>query len=593
MTPPPNPASTPPGAPSGSPATKPAAGGPGRSGRPRQKRGEGQWALGYREPLNPNEQSKKDDNPLNVRARIENIYSKRGFSSIDGGDLRGRFRWFGLYTQRKPGLDGGKTGALEPEELDAEYFMLRVRIDGGQLSTEQLRVIGEISTAYARGTADVTDRQNIQLHWVRIEDVPEIWRRLESVGLDTMEACGDSPRTMLGSPVAGIAADEIIDGTPAVEEIKRRYIGDPDYANLPRKFKTSVSGHPSQDVAPEVNDVSFVGTTHPEHGPGFDLWVGGGLSTNPMLAQKLGVWIPLEDVADVWEGVISIFRDYGYRRLRSRARLKFLVQDWGVERFRQVLETKYLERELVDCDSPPVPARTGDHIGVTRQKDGRSYVGVAPTVGRVDGATLTRLADIAESHGSRRVRTTPYQKLLVLDVEQDRVESIVDALDAIGLSARPSNWRRSTMACTGIEFCKLAIVETKQRAADLVSELEQRFPDLDTPITVNVNGCPNACARTQVADIGLKGMLVLDGDGRQVEGYQVHLGGGLGLNPQFGKKLRAHKVTSTGLDDYITNLVTAFLDQRADGEAFATWVARADDDALRGEVGERELETVR
>jgi sulfite reductase (ferredoxin) len=227
------------------------------------------------------------------------------------------------------------------------------------------------------------------------------------------------------------------------------------------------------------------------------------------------------------------------------------------------------------------------------QKDGRFFVGVAPMVGRVDGSTLARLADIAEQHGSRRVRTTPYQKLLVLDVEQDRVDSLVSALDQLGLSARPSQWRRSTMACTGIEFCKLAIVETKQRAADLVGELESRFPDLDTPITVNVNGCPNACARTQVADFGLKGMLVLDADGNQVEGYQVHLGGALGLQPTFGRKLRAHKVTSTGLEDYITNVVTAFLDQRTQDEAFATWVTRADDAALRGEVGTRELEPVR
>ncbi len=574
------------------PPSTPPISAPGRSGRPRPKRGEGQWALGYHEPLNQNEQSKKDDNPLNVRARIENIYAHRGFSSIDGADLRGRFRWFGLYTQRKPGLDGGKTGALEPEELDDEYFMLRVRIDGGQLSTDQLRAIGEVSSTYARGTADITDRQNVQFHWIRIEDVPAIWDRLEAVGLDTMEACGDSPRTMLGSPVAGIAADEIIDPTPAIAEIRRRYIGDPEYANLPRKFKTALTGHPSQDVAPEVNDVSFVGTTHPEHGPGFDLWVGGGLSTNPMLAQKLGVWIPLDEVADVWEAVISVFRDYGYRRLRSRARLKFLVQDWGVARFRGVLETTYLHRPLVDCPSPPVPARTGDHVGVTPQKDGRFFVGVAPTAGRVDGTTLVRLADLAEEHGSRRVRTTPYQKLLVLDVEPDRVESLVQGLDALGLSARPSSWRRSTMACTGIEFCKLAIVETKQRASDLVAELEQRFPGLDVPITVNVNGCPNACARTQVADIGLKGQLVTDADGRQVEGFQVHLGGGLGLDPQFGRKLRAHKVTSAGLDDYVTSVVTAFLDQRDGEESFAAWVSRAEDAALRGEAG-RELAAVR
>src|SRR4051812_70282 len=391
----------PPGGPSAGPAAPTSPTAPrGRSGRARQKRGEGQWALGYREPLNQNEQSKKDDNPLNVRARIENIYSRRGFSSIDGSDLRGRFRWFGLYTQRKPGLDGGKTGALEPEELDDEYFMLRVRIDGGQLSTEQLRAIGEISTTYARGTADVTDRQNIQLHWIRIEDVPAIWQKLESVGLDTLEACGDSPRVILGSPVAGIAADEIVDGTSAVQEIKQRYIGDPEYANLPRKFKTAVTGHPSQDVAPEVNDVSFVGTTHPEHGPGFDLWVGGGLSTNPMLAQKLGVWIPLEEVADVWEGVISIFRDYGYRRLRSRARLKFLVQDWGVEKFREVLENEYLGHRLVSCASPASPAGHRDHIGVHEQRDGRFYVGIAPTAGRVSGTLLVQLADLIDEYGA-------------------------------------------------------------------------------------------------------------------------------------------------------------------------------------------------
>jgi sulfite reductase (ferredoxin) len=553
------------------------------SRRPRPKRGEGQWALGYREPLNANEQAKKDDDALNVRGRIENIYAHRGFDSIDGSDLRGRFRWWGLYTQRKPGLDGGKTATLEPHELDDKYFMMRVRSDGALLSADQLRVLGGVSTDFGRGTADITDRQNIQYHWIRIEDVPTIWQRLEAVGLQTQEACGDSPRGFLGSPVAGVAADEIIDGTPALEEIKRRYIGDPAFSNLPRKFKTSVSGHPSFDGAPEINDVSFVGTVHPELGPGFDLWVGGGLSTNPMLAQKMGVWVPLDEVADAWEGVISIFRDYGYRRLRSRARLKFLVADWGIEKFREVLENEYLNRKLVDCPSPPVPVLNGDHIGVHPQKDGRFYVGAAPTVGRISGEVLTGLGDVVEAYGAAGVRLTAYQKLVVLGVDQENVEGLVAALERIGLSARPSNWRRSTMACTGIEFCKLAIVDTKQRSADLIDELERRFPDLDTPISVNVNGCPNACARTQVADIGLKGQLVLDRDGQQVEGFQVHLGGGIGLTSAFGKKLRAHKVTSAGLDDYVTNVVTAYLAEREDGESFATWVVRADDDVLRGE----------
>ncbi len=197
-------------------------------------------------------------------------------------------RWWGLYTQRKPGIDGGKTAVLEPEELDDKYFMLRVRIDGGRLTTEQLRVIGEISQEFARGTADLTDRQNVQYHWIRIEDVPEIWNRLEAVGLSTTEACGDTPRVIIGSPVAGIAEDEIIDGSPAIDAIHSRYIGTKEFSNLPRKFKTAISGSPLLDVAHEINDIAFVGVEHPEHGPGFDLWVGGGLSTNPKIGVRLG-----------------------------------------------------------------------------------------------------------------------------------------------------------------------------------------------------------------------------------------------------------------------------------------------------------------
>ncbi|MCY7397170.1 MAG: nitrite/sulfite reductase [Nocardioides sp.] len=549
---------------------------------PRPKRAEGQWSLGMREPLNKNEQSKKEDDPLNVRERIINIYSKRGFASIDPADLRGRFRWMGLYTQRAPGFDGGKTAMLEEEELDDEYFMLRVRSDGALLGHDAVRALGTIGQDFARDTADVTDRENIQYHWIRVEDVPAIWDRLDAAGLSSLEACGDSPRPFLGSPVAGVAKDEIIDGTSALQEIHRRYLGNKDFSNFPRKFKTALTGHPGHDVSPETNDVSFVGTVHPEHGPGFDLWVGGGLSTNPMLAQKLGVWIPLDEVADAWEAVASVFRDYGYRRLRSRARLKFLVADWGVEKFREVMEKEYLGRELVSCPSPASPTGHRDHIGVHEQKDGNCYVGIAPTVGRVSGTMLVQLADLIEEYAAAGARLTPYQKIVVLGVAPERVEELVTRLDAIGLSARPSNWRRNTMACTGIEFCKLAIVDTKQRARDLVAELEQRFPDLDTPITVNVNGCPNACARTQVADIGLKGQLVLH-DGEQVEGFQVHLGGATGLEANFGRKLRAHKVTSAGLDDYITSVVTNYLAGRSDGESFATWVARADEGLLRGE----------
>jgi sulfite reductase (ferredoxin) len=546
-------------------------------------RGEGQWAKGHFTPLNGNEQAKKDDDGLNVRARIETIYSVRGFASIDGADLRGRMRWWGLYTQRRPGIDGGKTAVLEPEELDDEYFMMRVRIDGGRLTLPQLRAIATVSTSYARGTADITDRQNIQLHWVRIEDVPEIWRILEGVGLTTAEACGDVPRVMLGSPVAGVSKDEVLDGTPALEEIRDKYIGSKEFSNLPRKFKTAISG--LQDVVHEANDVSFIGVVHPEHGPGFDLWVGGGLSTNPQFAKRLGAWVPLEDVPAVWAGVVGIFRDYGYRRLRTRARLKFLMADWGPERFREVLETEYLKRPLADGPAPEfVPPAERDHVGVHEQKDGRFYVGFAPRVGRVDGATLAKVADLAEAAGSERVRTTADQKMLILDVPGDRVEELVDALAGLDLQVRPSVFRQHTMACTGIEFCKLAIVETKALASAAIDELEKRLPDFDTPITLNVNGCPNSCARIQTGDIGLKGQLVRDEGGNQVEGFQVHLGGHFGADlddsGSFGRKVRGLKVTAAELPDYVERVLRNYQAGREEGESFAAWTVRATESEL-------------
>ena len=548
----------------------------------KRPRGEGQGALGYREPLNANEQSKKDDNPLNVRQRIENIYAHGGFDSIDKGDLRGRFRWWGLYTQRKPGYDGTWTGDENTDMLEDSYFMLRVRSDGGALTTAALRTLGGISTEFARDTADISDRQNVQYHWIEVENMPEIWRRLDEVGLQTTEACGDCPRIVLGSPLAGEHPDEVIDGTPAINEIVKRYIGKPEYSNLPRKFKTAISG--LQDVVHEVNDVAFIGVDHPEHGPGFDLWVGGGLSTNPMLAQRVGVWVPRDEVPDVWEAVVSVFRDYGYRRLRAKARLKFLIKDWGVQKFREVLETEYLKRPLLDGPAPtPVP-RPIDHVGVTKLRNGLNAVGVAPIAGRVSGTILSKVADLAEAAGSDRVRFTPYQKLIILDVPDDQLAALRAGLDELGLPSAPSHWRRNLMACTGIEFCKLSFAETRKRAQDLVPELEQRLEDinadLDVPVTVNINGCPNSCARIQIADIGFKGQMVDEGDGPE-EGFQVHLGGSLGLDSGFGRKLRQHKVLSSELGDYVERVTRNFVKQREAGERFAQWALRADDADLR------------
>ncbi len=552
---------------------------------PRRKRGEGQWALGYREPLNKTEENKRNDDGLNVRQRIIDVYSKYGFDSIDPADLRGRFRWYGLYTQRRPGIDGGKTAVLQPEELDDRYFMLRIRIDGGQLTGDQLRVIADVSRRYARGTADVTDRQNIQLHWVEIENVPQIWDALESAGLSTTEACGDTPRVILGCPLAGIAADEIVDATPEIAAIADRYIGDPAFSNLPRKYKSSISGCAAQCAMHEINDVAFVGVVGADGEAGYDLWVGGGLSTNPMIGKRLGAFVRPGQVPEVWAGVTGLFRDYGYRRLRHRARLKFLVADWGPGRFREVVEKEYLGYALPDGPPPAAPPNGArDHVGVHRQRDGRCYVGFAPRVGRLSADALDVVASLAARYGSGRVRTTTEQKMVILDVPPERTGDLAAELGEAGLPAAPSAFRRHTMACTGIEFCKLAIVETKHRAAGLIAELERRLPGFDVPVTINVNGCPNSCARIQTADIGLKGSLVTGPDGRQVEGFQVHLGGGLnggdGSASGFGRKVRGLKTTADELPDYVERVLRAFQAGRRPGESFACWAARAREEEL-------------
>jgi sulfite reductase (ferredoxin) len=547
---------------------------------------DGQWAAGDRTPLNANEEFKSVSDPLDVRKRIETMYSKWGFWSIPPSDLRGRMRWWGLYTQRRPGIDGGRTAQLEPHQLDDEFFMLRVRSDGGQLSVKQARMIADVSRDFGRNTADVSDRQNIQLHWIRIEDVPEIFRRVEEAGLFTTEACGDSPRVILGSPVAGVAKDELIDPTPQIQAIIERGIGSPEFSNLPRKFKTAVSGTRIPDILHEVQDIAFVAVEHPELGVGYDLWVGGGLSINPFLGIRLGAFVEPAKVPEVWAGVIGIFRDHGYRRLRTRARLKFLVKEWGAAKFRQVLEDDYLGWKLPDGPGPAVakPGDRGDHVGVNEQRDGKYYIGAAPIAGRVSGETLAAIADIAEAAGSDRIRLTPLQKILILDVPRGSVSDVVNGLRALELESSPGEFHRNVIACTGIEYCKLAIVETKATAREVVQTLDRAFPDLDVPISVHVNGCPNSCARIQVADIGFKGQLVLDDEtGEQVPGFQVHLGGRLGQGDEndFGRKLRGHKVKADGMPEYIERVTRNYLASREQDEPFAQWAFRVEEEALR------------
>jgi sulfite reductase (ferredoxin) len=544
----------------------------------RALRGEGQWALGYSEPLNPAETAKREDDGLNVRARIETRYAKEGFASIWPSDLRNRFRWHGLYTQR-PETDG--------------YFMLRIRIPGGMLSAEQLHTIAEISERYGRDVADITDRQNVQLHWIRIEDVPAIWEQLESVGLSTTEACGDTPRNILGCPLAGVDASEIVDASAVIRETNKRLVGNPDFSNLPRKFKISISGCAHQCGQHEINDVGLVGTRDAAGTPGFDLWVGGGLSTNPMFAQRLGAFVAPEQVADVVLGVTSVFRDWGYRRARNRARLKFLVADWGAQKFREVLE-EHMGFALPDLAPPPASELAGrEHIGIWPQRDGSFYAGFAPRAGRISGHQLRAVARLAERYGSGRTRATTQQKMVILDILEGNVEELKAELKALGLPVEAGAWRRGTMACTGIEFCKLAIVETKGRAAELYRYLEERLPGFEEDIRINVNGCPNSCARYQTADIGLMGCLmtesvfVTDNEGhqvpgkRKVEAFLVHLGGHLGADRAFGRRTKGVKVPASEIGPYVETLIRRYRRGRQQEDTFSRFIARLSEDELK------------
>ncbi|MGI8408158.1 MAG: nitrite/sulfite reductase [Actinomycetota bacterium] len=544
---------------------------------PKQGRSEGQWALGYSEPLNAAETAKREDDGLNVRTRIETIYSQKGFTSIWPSDLRNRFRWHGLYTQR-PEVDG--------------YFMLRVRIPGGMLSASQTEVIGSISERYGRDVADVTDRQNIQLHWIRIEDMPQIWSELEAVGLSTTEACGDTPRNILSCPLSGVDAAEIVDASEIVRRTNAELEGNLDFSNLPRKFKISITGCAHQCAQHEINDVGLVGVRGPGGAPGFDLWVGGGLSTNPMFAKRLGTFVAPDEVTSVVLGVTAVFRDWGYRRARNRARLKFLVDDWGPLKFREVLE-KEIGFALADIAPPtPSPLAGSEHIGVWPQSDGNNYVGFAPRAGRVSGHQLRALAVLSDRYGDGRIRTTTQQKVVILGVHPEKTPSLSEDLATLGLPVAASKWRAGTMACTGIEFCKLAIVETKGRATEIYRHLEERLPGFDEDIRINVNGCPNSCARYQTADIGLMGCQVVektwvaDHSGnqvetkRKVEAFLVHLGGHLGADRAFGRKAKGIKLKANETGPYIETLVRRYRKLREPDDTFASFVARLDDKEL-------------
>jgi sulfite reductase (ferredoxin) len=510
---------------------------------------------------------KKESKPERVKRErdaldcLEDLlrYARDGFKSISEDDLDVRLRWYGLYTQR-------------PQEEG--FFMLRVKVPNGTLDSQQLETLGQLSMRYARDTGDVTTRQDIQFHYVRIEDVPAIFAELERVGLSTSGACGDITRNVTGCPLAGIDANELIDAEPLVESVHRHFLNNHEFSNLPRKFKVTITGCSSYCTGHEINDIGLIALRLAGGEVVFDLWVGGGLGSKERFAERLGVHIRPSEVIEVCHHICAIFRDEGNRQSRSLARLKFLMAEWGPQKFRAELEQR-LGRRLIDGDAPFVPVTANRaHIGIHPQKQaGLYYAGAATMRGRLPGALMIEVARLARSVGSNRVRLTTTQNLVVLDVPGHSRELVAKKLAALDLRVAASSFRTGTLACTGKQFCKLAVTETKDRASDLIEHLERVLPNFTEPFRISVTGCPNSCAHYQVCDIGFVGDFLNTPEGKR-EAYRVYLGGHLGEGYSFGRELNK-KIPAGEIKLYVERLVRVYLDQRASAvESFQAFIAR-------------------
>ncbi|MBO2944800.1 nitrite/sulfite reductase [Paenibacillus sp. F411] len=472
--------------------------------------------------LNKFEFVKMEKDGLDVIRTIIEEYSVQGFDSITADDMD-RFKWAGVY-QQKP-KDG--------------HFMMRVRINTGIMTTAQARALAEIARLYGRDLVDVTTRQAIQFHWLTVESLPDIFKRLEDVGLYSFEACGDCPRTIVGNPLAGIDPHELMDTTDLVEEINDFFLMNRDFSNLPRKYKISISANPYNNANAEINDLALTPAVKVIDGQeviGFHVMVGGGLSAKPHLAQPLDIFVRPEDALRVAVGVTTIFRDYGYRQKRHHARLKFLVADWGPEKFKEKLV------ELVG----DLPSRGEDKTlgweaayfdGVHPQRgQGLNYVGLNVPVGRLDADELIQLADAADIYGDGKIRTTMSQNIILSGVPDEKVEELLDAPVLQRLTPNPRHFMSRTVSCTGNEFCNLAIVETKNRAK-LVAEYLDENVALNEKVRIHFIGCPNSCGQKHIADIGLQGSLIKTPDG-MVDAFDIAVGGSLGPGAQLNKALK-------------------------------------------------------
>ncbi|HTU41512.1 MAG TPA: nitrite/sulfite reductase [Candidatus Aquilonibacter sp.] len=528
------------------------------------------------------ERLKRAMNPWEGLAEIRR-FAREGFDSIPPDWISTYFRWWGVYTQ---GDGAGVVGGKDGQGKALPFFMLRIRIPNGLLQSGQLRTIADLTRRYARGTADLTVRQNIQLHWITIEDLPEVLEQLWSVGLNTTGACGDVARNITGCPVAGVDAGELCDASGLALEIDRMLAGNAEFYNLPRKFKISITGCRVWCPYPEINDVGLTAIERFVQGKrevGFSLRVGGGLSTEPYLGARLNAFVRWNQVLPVVRGIAELFRDSDQlREHRERARLKFLFlrHGWTAGDFQKDLEQRLgFELDRAEIEHPPADVYR-DHVGIHPQKQaGYCYVGSAVLRGRITPEQMTAAADLAERFASGELRTTNMQNLLIVNVPRLRTEELAKELDAIGLPVQGSPFFRGAIACSGSEFCKLAITETKTFSRWLVEQLEERLPGFDQHLKLHVTGCPNSCGQHWIADIGIEGKK-LKVNGQMQDAYYFCLGGALGLNQSIARPV-GYRCLATEVPEALERLLRVYLADRDGGENLRQFFTRHSDAELR------------
>jgi sulfite reductase (ferredoxin) len=535
------------------------------------------------------ERLKLEKNPWKAFDEVRE-FARQGRSSVVPDWASLYFKWWGIYTQ---GDGAGVTGGKGGEGVTSDFFMMRIGVPNGILTSHQLRTIGGLTRKYARNLSDITVRQAIQLHWLTIESLPEVVDALSAVGLSPKGACGDVVRNVTGCPLAGVAADEILDASPWALEIARELLGNNDLFNLPRKFKISVSGCPSWCNHPEINDLALQAVKKGGKA-GYSLRVGGGLSNEPHLAVKLDAFVKPEEAVRVARTVAEIFRDQQVlRESRDRARMKYLFmrEGWTAESFLDEIN-KRLGYKLEKGAEEKVPDEIlRDHVGIHPQKQkGLSCVGASVLRGRLTGEQLEAVSDLAERFGSGALRTTVAQNLIILDVPNEKTAELAGELDRIGLKVEASTFWRGGVACTGTEFCKLAITETKGFLRWLVDELEERLPGFDQQLKLNVTGCPNGCGQHWIADIGLEGKKVKH-EGKLVDAYYFCLGGAVGEHAGVARPV-GYRCAADLVPEATERLLRHYLAGRAPAETLRSWFARHTNDELRAQLAGEVLPAV-